>query len=184
MQETKLIDPIADPAWLAFIEASPSSEVFHHPRWLELLRSQYGYEFQACVAANGRGIEAGIPLARIESRLTGRRLVSLPFSDVCLPAVSGGADPVASAALGMALAEEADRDGLELTVHGELEGIPGAFVQHRFYRHLLQLSEDAAEVERGYSKSQLGAMKKARREGLRGNAAPTSPPSTSSTGCT
>ncbi len=168
MPQTPPIDPIADPRWLAFVEGSPTAEVFHHPRWLELLRSQYGYELQACCVANGRGIEAGIPIARIESRLTGRRLVSLPFSDVCSPALAPGAGPAALDALGRALIEETGKSGLALTVHGSLPPAPGAFVRHRFYRHLLPLVGDPAEVERRYSKSQVRrGIKKARREGLR-----------------
>ena len=38
MPETRLIDPIADPEWLELVERSPTAEVFHHPRWLELLQ--------------------------------------------------------------------------------------------------------------------------------------------------
>lgn len=168
MARTRLIDPVADPDWLAFLERSPSAEVFHHPRWLELLRSQYGYELQACCVGNGHGIEAGIPVARIESRLTGRRLVSLPFSDVCSPAVAADAGPAALEALGPALAEEAGRAGLDLTVRAPLPSAPGAFAEEGFVRHLLPLAGDPAEVEARYSKSQVKrGIKKARREGLK-----------------
>jgi CelD/BcsL family acetyltransferase involved in cellulose biosynthesis len=166
--DTQLIDPIADPEWLEFVERSPSAEIFHHPRWLELLRAQYGYGLQACCVGNGGGIEAGIPLARIESRLTGRRLVSLPFSDVCSPALAAGADPTALDALGPALVEEASRSGLELTVRASLPSAPGASVEHGFVRHLLTLASDPAEVEGRYSKSQVKrGIKKAVRENLR-----------------
>jgi len=168
MRQTRLIDPIADPAWLAFIESSPSAEVFHHPCWLELLRSQYGYQLQACCVEGEGGIEAGIPIARIESRLTGRRFVSLPFSDTCAPALAPHAGPAALDALGQALVEESQRTGLGLTVHAPLPSAPGAFVQPRFVRHLLALSEDPAEVESNYSKSQIKrGIKKAKKEGLR-----------------
>jgi CelD/BcsL family acetyltransferase involved in cellulose biosynthesis len=168
MPETRLIDPIADPEWLRFVEASPAAEACHHPRWLELLRSQYGYELQACCVANGRGLEAGIPVARVESRLTGDRLVSIPFSDVCAPLLARDADPAALDALGPALAAEAERGGLDLTVHAPLPSAPGAFLQPSFLRHPLPLAADPAEVERGYSKSQVKrGIKKAKREGLR-----------------
>jgi len=161
------IDPIADPAWRRLLERSPSAEVFHHPLWMELLRSQYGYEFEACCIGNGAGIEAGIPVARVESRLTGRRLVSIPFSDVCAPVTAHDADPTALEDLGLALVEQAGRSGLELTVHAPLPSAPGAFVQPSFYRHLLPLADDPAEVERRFSKSQIKrGIKKARREGL------------------
>ncbi len=166
MRSAGLIDPIADPAWMALLERNPAAEVFHHPRWLELLRAQYGYEIYACCVSDDDGIVAGMPIARIESRLTGRRLVSLPFSDVCSPVVRD-ADPAALAALGEALAGERVRTGLDLAIHAELPGIEGAFGQQGFVRHLLPLADDPAEVERGYSKSQVKrGIKKALREGL------------------
>lgn len=165
--ETRLIDPIADPEWLALVERSPTAEAFHHPLWLELLRAQYGYELQACCVAGSRGIEAGIPFARVESRLTGRRLVAIPFSDVCPPLLARDANPTALDALGPALAAEAGRSGLDLTVHAALPSMPGAFARPSFFRHLLPLAEDPAEVESRYSKSQIKrGIKKARREGL------------------
>jgi CelD/BcsL family acetyltransferase involved in cellulose biosynthesis len=165
--EPRLIDPIADPDWLAFVEGSPVAEVFHHPRWLALLSAQYGYRIQACCLANGNGIEAGIPVARIESRLTGKRLVSLPFSDVCSPALAPGAGPEALEALGEALAGEARRSELGLTVHAPLPGPSEAVVQPRFVRHLLSLDADPAAIETAYAKQIRRGIKKAEREGLR-----------------
>lgn len=162
------IDPIANPAWSALLADSPSASVFHHPAWLRLLRDQYGYSLQAICVEEGGEIAAAIPLARIESRLTGKRLIALPFSDVCPPLLAAGARPTALAALGDALVVERERTGLDLTVHESLPHLPGAFVQHRFYRHLLPLSEDPGEVESRYSKSQIRrGIKKAKREGLR-----------------
>jgi len=168
MLKTRLIEPIGDPAWLSFVEASPGAVVFHHPRWLGLLRQQYGYEIQACCIEGERGIEAGIPMARIESRLTGRRFVALPFSDVCPPLLGPDATEAALPALGAALAEESRGAGLDLTVHASMPSLPGAFVQRRFLRHLLPLSDDFAEVERGIGKSQIKrGIRRARRHGLR-----------------
>jgi CelD/BcsL family acetyltransferase involved in cellulose biosynthesis len=166
--ESRFIDPVGEPDWLALVDGSPSGEIFHHPRWLELLREQYGYEFRACCVENGNGIEAGIPIARVESRLTGKRLVSLPFSDVCSPALATGASAGALDALVAALSEEAGRTGLALTVHGSLPDAEGAFVRTPFVRHVLPLAEDPAEVERGFSKSRIRGVKKARREDLVG----------------
>ncbi len=167
MPPASSIDPIADPAWTALLESSPSASIFHHPRWLRLLREQYGYSLRACCVGEGDAIAAGIPIARIESRLTGRRLVSLPFSDMCPPVLAAGAGRAEALALGEALAEERRRTGLDLTVHESLPDAPEAFVQPRFFRHLLTLARDPAEVESRYSKSQVKrGIKKAQREGL------------------
>jgi CelD/BcsL family acetyltransferase involved in cellulose biosynthesis len=163
----RTIDPIGDPAWLELLERSSGAEVFHHPRWLALLHEQYGYEISACCVADADRIVAGLPIAKIESRLTGRRLVALPFSDICSPVVADDADPDAHAELAGALAEERRQTGLELTIHSEVDGVPGAHVGQGFVRHLLPLAADPAEVERGFSKSQIKrGIKKAQREGL------------------
>lgn len=167
MLSTRFIDPISDPDWLSFVAGSPSGEIFHHPLWLELLRLQYGYELQACCVENGAGIEAGIPIARVNSRLTGRRMVSLPFSDICSPALAGDASSEALDALAKALSKETRRSGLELTVHGSLPS-PKAFVRTRFVRHILPLTDDPGQVEDGFTKSRARGVKKARREGLVG----------------
>lgn len=148
------------------VENSTSAEVYHHPLWLDLLRSQYGYRFEACCVRRDGAIEAGIPIARIESRLTGRRLVSLPFSDACPPAIAQGAEEAVISSLGEALVEVSRRTGLGLTVHASLPEIQGAFVQPRYVHHLLTLSRDPTTVEDGYVKSRVKGAIKAKREGL------------------
>jgi CelD/BcsL family acetyltransferase involved in cellulose biosynthesis len=163
----EFINPIENPSWAEFVGASPTSEVFHHPLWLELLRAQYGYEISACCVYGEHGIEAAIPLAYVNSRLTGSRLVSLPFSDVCSPALSAAADLEALGILGEAVAADAQARNLELTVHGAMPGIPGGFVSERFVRHELSLPTDPDEAEKGASKSLRRGIAKARREGLR-----------------
>jgi CelD/BcsL family acetyltransferase involved in cellulose biosynthesis len=168
MAQARLIDPIADPAWLAVVESSPSAGIFHHPRWLELLRSQYGYEIWACCVGTGTGIDAGLPIARVESRLTGRRLVALPFSDVCEPVLGSHAPAGTSGDLALALAAEAGRSALDLTVHSGLGELPGAQLRTGFVRHVMPLGSDLTEVEGRFAKSQIRrGIKKSRREGLR-----------------
>jgi CelD/BcsL family acetyltransferase involved in cellulose biosynthesis len=81
-----LIDPITDPRWLRLVQRSREASIFHHPRWLALLADCYGWELRAPVLAADDGeLTAGLPLARVQSRLTGKRLVALPFSDLCAP---------------------------------------------------------------------------------------------------
>jgi CelD/BcsL family acetyltransferase involved in cellulose biosynthesis len=163
----EFIEPIESPAWAALVESSPGAEIFHHPRWLELLRAQYGYELSACCVRGEAGIEAALPFAHVSSRLTGSRLVSLPFSDVCSALLSPTADLEALGTLGDAVAAHAHERGLELTVHGALPSLPGGFVSERFVRHELALPDDPDEAERGASKSLRRGVSKARREGLR-----------------
>jgi GNAT acetyltransferase-like protein len=62
--------------------------VFHTPAWLEALQRTYGYESLA-YTTTPPGIELtnGLVVCRVYSLITGRRAVSLPFSDHCEPLV-------------------------------------------------------------------------------------------------
>jgi hypothetical protein len=80
------IDPLVDPRWAAFVDRHPQSSVFHGTKWLRALKSVYGYDSSVITAsAPGCALTNGLVFCRIKSWLTGRRLVSLPFSDHCEP---------------------------------------------------------------------------------------------------
>jgi lipid II:glycine glycyltransferase (peptidoglycan interpeptide bridge formation enzyme) len=83
---TKLhrVDPLRDPRWEVFVQAHPSGSVFHSVAWLQALGRTYGYEPIAyTTTAPGKSLQNGAVFCRVESKFTGRRLVSLPFSDHC-----------------------------------------------------------------------------------------------------
>ena len=84
------IEPLQDPRWGKFLERHPRASVFHTPAWLEALRRTYGYVPVAYTTSlPGRELEDGVVLCQVDSWVTGRRLVSLPFSDHCEPLVDG-----------------------------------------------------------------------------------------------
>jgi len=79
-------DPLRDPRWAEMVERHPRASVFHTPGWLEALRRTYGYEPVVYTTSPPKtDLTDGLVLCRIRSRITGRRLVSLPFSDHCEP---------------------------------------------------------------------------------------------------
>ena len=161
------LDPIADPRWARFVDATPGASVFAHPAWLELLARCYRYKFSALCATGDDGeFVVGMPLARVESRLTGRRLVSLPFSDFCPPVRAADAGPEADLRLADALADLRRSTGLKVEIHDAFPLVDGAHVVSRFLLHRLELESDADAVLRRASKSQKSSRTKARREGV------------------
>src|ERR1700690_2299185 len=83
------IDPTKDARWAELVERHPRASIFHTVGWLKALRKTYGYEPVAFTTSPPTGhLENGLVFCRINSWLTGRRLVSLPFSDHCEPLVS------------------------------------------------------------------------------------------------
>jgi CelD/BcsL family acetyltransferase involved in cellulose biosynthesis len=82
------VDPLRDSRWSELIERHSRASLFHSPSWLKALSRTYGYTPMAyTTAAPGERIEGGVVFCEVESWLTGRRLVSLPFSDHCDPLV-------------------------------------------------------------------------------------------------
>lgn len=80
------IDPTKDARWAEFVGRHPKASVFHTVGWLKALRRTYGYEPVAFTTSSPAGeLKNGLVFCRVKSWLTGRRLVSLPFSDHCEP---------------------------------------------------------------------------------------------------
>lgn len=80
------IDPTRDPRWAALVNSDPRASVFHSPYWLQTLQVVYGYEpVVVTTCPPNERLANGLAFCRIKSWLTGRRLVSLPFSDHCEP---------------------------------------------------------------------------------------------------
>jgi len=80
------IDPLVDPRWAGLVESHPRASVFHSRNWLKTLKSVYGYEpVVITTCPPWLPLTNGLVFCRINSWLTGRRLVSLPFSDHCDP---------------------------------------------------------------------------------------------------
>jgi len=87
------IDPLCDPRWVSLIENHPRASVFHSTNWLRALRTVYGYEPVAITTCPpGSPLTNGLVFCRIKSWLTGRRFVSLPFSDHCDSLVSDSSE--------------------------------------------------------------------------------------------
>jgi len=85
----EIIQPLSDKRWHEFLREQPDASVFHSQGWLKALQQTYGYEplTVGMVNSDGRILDA-IVFCMVRSRITGNRLVSMPFSDHCEPLVS------------------------------------------------------------------------------------------------
>src|SRR5689334_22952569 len=78
------IDPIADHRWNEFVSRHPRASMFHSRAWLQALKRTYGYKPTAFTTAlAGEPLQDAVVFCEVDSWLSGRRLVSLPFSDHC-----------------------------------------------------------------------------------------------------
>lgn len=102
------IEPLKDRRWDSFLAKHPRASLFHSSPWLAALNCTYGFQPIAYTTSSaGEELENAMVFCRVESWLTGRRLVSLPFSDHCEPLVDTGEDQaLLTAALMQKVSEE------------------------------------------------------------------------------
>jgi hypothetical protein len=101
------IDPLRDARWPAFVDRHPRSSVFHTRAWLESLHRTYGFQpVVFTTSPPGEDLANGMAFCRVTSWITGRRLISLPFSDHCEPLVDGPDRQILTNALEEAIRKE------------------------------------------------------------------------------
>ena len=82
------IDPTTDERWEDFLQSHPQASIFHTCGWLEALSKTYGYTPIAFTTSPpGSPLTNAIPFCKITGFFGRQRLVSLPFSDHCVPLV-------------------------------------------------------------------------------------------------
>lgn len=166
------INPIEDPRWEEFLQRHPKASVFHTPGWLEALRRTYGYvPIVFTTAAPGEELKNGLAFCRIESWLTGRRTVSLPFSDHCEPLLETASD------LSAFLPFLESQSRIDKWKYFELRPLPSTELDAEAQRHLgvsesfslhrLDLRPALDDLFRNFHKSCIQRkIQKAEKEGL------------------
>jgi hypothetical protein len=149
------VDPCNDPRWPRFLDRCPDASVFHTRGWLEALRRTYGYKpVVYTTSAPGTELVNGQAFCRIDSWLTGCRLVSVPFSDHAAVLMDGAAH---FESLLSCLQEEVDNKKWRYVdlrpVGGEL-AVPARFrTSDAFYHHKLSLDMDLDTILRSFHKN-------------------------------
>jgi Acetyltransferase (GNAT) domain len=166
------LDPILDPRWATLVENHPRASVFHTVAWLQALRRTYGYEPVVFTTSPPTGeLKNGLVFCRINSWITGRRLVSLPFSDHCEPLCDSAEDVNFLIRYLQAALDHQEWKYLEirpvtwnLGPTGERIGcLPAA----RYFLHTLDLRAGLSEVYRGLDKDSVQRrIQRAERAGL------------------
>ena len=83
--EIRIVDPRQVPGWDEGLKAFRSASTFHTAAWARVLCESYGYKPAYLGAFSGGCALGHLPLIEVSSWLTGRRGVSLPFTDSCEP---------------------------------------------------------------------------------------------------
>lgn len=158
------VDPRDDARWEAILAHFPAATFFHSSAWLRVLRASYSLQ-DACLCARAAdGTPAALaPLVEINSWLTGRRGVSLPFTDECQPLATSAA---AKHAIVDGIAREARARKWkywELRGGGDELAAPPAT---SYYGHQLPLLADPSRLFSRCDSATRRAVRKAEQSGL------------------
>ncbi len=162
--DIQTVDPLACPDWDSAVATLPGATFFHGQAWARVLNDTYGFALSYLVARRGDRFVGVLPLIEIDSWLTGRRGVSLPFTDRCEPlaldeAILGSLFAAAQAAGKSRRWKYCDIRGGRLRLHAE----PSV----AFYGHTLRLTTDAPALLQHTEGAVRRAIRKAERSGVR-----------------
>lgn len=159
-----IVDPDEFPEWDELLEGFPASTFFHSREWARILRSTYGFLPRYLLLGTVAEPRALLPLMRVDSWLTGRRGVGLPFSDECVPLSVDDASlrEIVDEARRLALREQ----WRYLEIRGGLHSLEGARPSTVFHGHELPLVSDENRLFNGLDSSARRAVRKARAEGV------------------
>jgi CelD/BcsL family acetyltransferase involved in cellulose biosynthesis len=152
-----------------FIQRYGGDTLYYDPAWIKLITSLYGYQYFPLSAIGSDGHVTGfLPLCYMSSPLTGKRLVSLPFSDCCplLAEDAGSAGQLIEQAL--ELAKQKQVRYLELrTGHHEALDSRDDLVSTNMYGNWLVKLETNSDIawKRAHQQARRN-VKKARAEGV------------------
>lgn len=160
----EIVNPITHPGWDELILTHPNYSFFHSSAWARVLSESYGYKPLYFTIFDGDAISACLPVMEVDSFITGKRGVSLPFSDRCEPLVS---DPVrfdALLAYAKAYGKKAGWKYIEL--RGGTTLLTNAGPSVSYLGHTLDLTAGEARLFSGFRDSTRRNIKKAEKEGI------------------
>jgi lipid II:glycine glycyltransferase (peptidoglycan interpeptide bridge formation enzyme) len=162
--ESILLAP-GDSRWVDFIHSHPDANIFHHPAWMELMSKCYGYTASVLALANRDGsLRAGLPFMKINTLLTGKRWVSLPFSDYCRPLYH---DDTAREELADQLLYTFKSNMLKkMEVRWSLPERPGIYPASEFVLHAIKIGSDPEQISKRFKRTHLQNIRTAEEKGV------------------
>jgi hypothetical protein len=85
--DIQIIDPTRYASWDDLLLSTPGCTFFHSSAWARVLSESYGYKPLYFAIMDNDKFRALVPIMEVKSFLTGKRGVSLPFTDYCDPII-------------------------------------------------------------------------------------------------
>lgn len=164
MSNLALLDPLRVPNWDAMLKLTSGGTFFHSAMWARVLQATYGYRSVYIAKHEGTQFQSLLPLMVVDSWLTGRRGISLPFTDAVEPL---GPDSAAIRELLLAAQAMATEHGWKyLELRGGHSALEDGPISTPFLSHTLKLSEDEKELFDHFDEPVRRAIRRGEQQGL------------------
>jgi hypothetical protein len=163
-EQTVTLDPLTHPGWDSLVDAHPESSFFHGSAWARVLQETYGHRpLYFCRLENGR-LKELLPVMEVSSPWTGRRGVSLPFTDFCPVLTTGDGDGAHLHSTAMEKGRE--RNWRYLECKSDHHEWPGSSPALMFYGHVIDLDRSEQTIFKGFPGATRRNLARAESAGL------------------
>ena len=157
----KIINPLKENNWNHLVKNYSDCSFFHSSNWANVLRESYNYSPFYFVTYTPEGeVRSIIPFMEISSFLTGKRGVSLPFSDYCEPLCSDNFNEVFQEIKNVANKKK----WKSIEFRGGNQFFTGIEPSSFNYHHSLDLTQGEEKIYSAFSSNNQRNIKKAVRE--------------------
>lgn len=151
--------------WDRFVKSHPNGSPFHLSNWLRAIYETYSFKPLLYIYKDGKdGISGVLPCFLINSIFTGRRIVSLPFSDYGGPLLNESLEG------NDVLTEIIKLYGHKIRyieIRSSMDENCSCFSNNYFKRHVLNLQSDLSDIKKGINKKTiLYNIRKAQKQGV------------------
>jgi hypothetical protein len=164
LKQNVVLDPLTHPSWDSLIAAHPDSTFFHGSAWARVLQETYGHRlFYFCRLANGQ-LEGLLPVMEVSSLWTGRRGVSLPFTDLCALLETG--DEGDTGLHSLAIEKGRERNWRYLECRSDRHDWPNSSPALAFFGHVIDLKRGEQTIFDDFQGSTRRNLRRAKAAGL------------------
>lgn len=160
----QVVNPVHAANWGGLLADFSDYSFFHGSAWAKTLEGAYGYTPVYLTVEEAGNVRGLLPLMEVNSGLTGRRGIGLPFTDECGALYDDSA--WANRLIQSAVALGKSRGWKTVEFRGGRELFPSAPTSVSFYGHRLNLEENEDAMFARMDGSTRRAIRKAEKSGL------------------
>jgi hypothetical protein len=163
-QSLEIMNPMEIENWDSLALSSENSSIFHSAAWARVLHDSYNYRPLYFAQINENNFEVLIPLMEVASFITGRRGVSLPFTDICEPIINK--EMAFENILNPIIRYGKNFGWKHIELRGGYEHQADIKSSSAYFNHILELNGDEKEIFKKFRSSTKRNIKKAVKEGV------------------